>query len=61
MSQIKGIIDKYFLLKQAGLEPGEDEECGYFDFLIKNDNSLKDLYKKADEIIIPFVDKYYHG
>lgn len=64
-SQIRPIVE--FCLKHlddgeipslaylAQLNPPEGIE--YYDFFVNNNGSLQDLYKKIDELLIPFIEK----
>lgn len=62
-SQIKPLV-QYCLanFKDGPIVASEKSPFGleYYDFFLRNDGNINDLYKKIDEILIPFVESKYN-
>jgi len=54
---VKGFVDGHF---ETFLTKGAiPEEAKLFDFFIRNEGNLDQLYQKLDEVVIPRIEEYY--
>jgi hypothetical protein len=64
-SQILPVVQACLRTQKEGpidhMACAEEPNLQYFDFFLKNDGSLTDLYQKIDDLVVPYVREYPFG